>query len=157
MIKLKFATQYEHDLSPYSEVGSRFVTTYVPVYDDKGIWHLEESGKRNLYEEIQCDKDSCDINLIVKRFASGETDVLSAKQGVFADLTEMPTSLADALNKMASAEVTFAQLPLDVKGKFNNSFTEFLASVGSDHFYESLGFKRVSDEKPDESEVKEDA
>lgn len=152
---MKFATQFDKRSFPSSCAGSRVKSTFAGHYDDKGRVVLEEVGKINLYEEIQSHAQSVDIHTLLKRFTNGDPTALASRQGIFADVTEMPKTYAEFLNKMISLENGFNSLPLDVKQKFGNSFEQFLAESGAVDFAEKLGLvveKPV--EKPIES-VKE--
>ena len=90
-----FLTQFRKPERFHSNVGSPIRTTYSASYDDKGRIRLEESGTENLYDYIQSFAESCDIHVLLKRFANGETDVLSRVQGFYADVTELPQTYAD--------------------------------------------------------------
>lgn len=125
----------------HCNAGCREKITYQPVYDKRGVWHLEESGKTNLYYEIQSHADSCDINIIMARYRNGETDVLSRIQGVYGDVTNVPTDYAEILNQQLKAEALFKSLSADVREKYNNSVEQFMASFSSREGWEAIGFK----------------
>lgn len=161
MKKLPFKTQYDERGRRHSHPGDPIKVTYSGRYDERGRVVLEETGKVNLYDEIQSHADSVDINLMIKRFAAGETDVLSKVQGVYGDITNMPTNLAESLNHIRACEDAFNALPVDVRAKFNHNLTEFLAAAGSDEFFDALGIEKpggapapvpdpVPDPKPEE-------
>lgn len=134
-----FATQFRPHKRFNSNVGSPVRTTYGAVYDEKGRIYLEEKGTENLYDYIQSFADSCDIHVLLKRFANGETDVLSRAQGFYGDVTEFPKTYAEMLNRVIEGENFFKELPVDVRSKFGHSYSEFLASIGSPEFFDALG------------------
>lgn len=138
---MEFKTQYSPRDRVRSNVGSKEHIQYAGHYDEKGRVVLEEVGRINLYDEIQSHADSCDIHTIMRRYANGDYDALSQKQGFFADVTEFPSTYAEALNRINDMEEQFMALPLDVRKKFNNSFSEFLSSSGEADFMEKLGIK----------------
>lgn len=121
--------------------GSRTHKEYMPVYDMQGIWHLEESGESNHYLEIQSHADSCDINIIMARYANGETDVLSRMQGVYGDFTNVPTNYAEIMNQQIKAKNLFMSLASEVREKYNNSVEEFMSSFSTKEGWEAIGFK----------------
>lgn len=136
---MKFATQFDKRSFPTSCVGSRVKPTFAGHYDEKGRVVLEEVGKINLYEEIQSHAQSVDIHTLLKRFTNGDPTALASRQGIYADVTQMPKTYAEFLNKMISLENGFNALPADVKQKFGNSFQQFLAESGAADFAEKLG------------------
>lgn len=137
-----FLTQFRKPERFYSNVGSPIRTTYSASYDDKGRIRLEESGTENLYDYIQSFAESCDIHVLLKRFANGETDVLSRVQGFYADVTELPKTYADMLNRLNEGEAFFKELPVDVRSKFGHSYSEFLASIGTPEFFDAFGMSK---------------
>lgn len=156
----KFRTQYDR-VEIFSDHGNPIVEDFIGKYDAQGRIVLEKTGEHNLYNEIQSHKDSCDINLIVKRFASGETDVLSKIQGMYGDFTDLPKTYADMLNSVIAGENFFMSLPIDIRAKFNHNFAEFMAEMNTDIWNEKMGFSENSDLISEkivvEKEVKEDA
>lgn len=119
------------DVRVFSEHGSPIKIKYAPRIDENGVLQLEEVGKENLDDYIQSFAESCDIHVIMSRYANGETDVLSKVQGTYGDFTGMPISLADMLNRVIAGENAFNQLPANVKKLFNNSFTEYAVATGN--------------------------
>lgn len=143
--KISFPTQftrrYEEPVRFHTEVGSREAITYQPVYDKRGVWHLEETGKENRYLEIQSYADSCDINVIMARYRNGETDVLQQIQGTYGDFSNVPTNYAELMNAKLQAEQLFMSLAADVREKYNNSVEQFMAEIGTKEGMEKLGVK----------------
>lgn len=148
---MKFATQYTKHDRVHAELGSPIKTLYGGRYDVNGRIVLEEKGKENLYDYIQSFRDSVDLNVILARFANGETDALSKAQGFYADVTEFPKTMADALNRINECEEMFKSLPLEVRQKFDCSFEQFLSQSGSADWLEKMGMK--SDAVVDQQQV----
>lgn len=135
---------YEVPENHVSEPGTREHFDRFPVYDEKGRWHLVMKEKPdNKYLEIQSHKDSCDINVLMARYQNGETDILAKVQGFFGDITEIPNDYASMLNIVMHAEENFKSLPLDVRERFGQSFTEYLATAGTADWLARLGIKPV--------------
>lgn len=129
-----------------SDPGSRIRKTYAAQYDEKGRVVLEETGEESLYDYIQSFAESTDIHVLLKRFANGEADVLSRVQGFYGDITEMPKTYAEMLNRVIEGENFFNDLPVDVRSKFGHSYAEFLSSIGSPEFFEALGMDHPAEE-----------
>lgn len=64
-------------------------------------------------------RDECDLNVILKRYRASDLPQ-PMHPGVYADLTELPTSLADAFDRVAVAQEWFDSLPSDVRLSFDN-------------------------------------
>ena len=144
---MKFRTQFERE-PVKSNVGSREKITYGASYDEDGRIVLEEKGRENLYDYIQSHRDSCDIHVLLKRYANGEVDVLSQVQGSYGDFTEMPKTYAELLNRINEGETFFNSLPVETRAKFGHSFTQFMASLDSPDLYEMLTGKKPVSEDP---------
>ena len=108
-----------------SEPGSPYLDQYEFDFDEKGEVKrttLHKSDKPlNVYERIQADYESCDINAIMRRFALGDTEALNVKEGIYADVTTMPKNMAELFEKINECQRVFDHLDPDVKQLFNNS------------------------------------
>lgn len=122
-----------------SNVGSRFHDVYTPVYDHNGVLDLEVSGQDDIYDMIQSHAESCDINVLLARYAAGDTTVLSQRQGLYIDATGLPHTYAEMLNAVVAAESTFNSLPVDVRAQFGHSFERFLAELDKPETLDKLG------------------
>lgn len=138
---MTFRTQFDERLRRRSVPGSRLHTTYAPEYDKDGVLNLKANGSVDTYLQIQSHADSVDINIILSRFANGEPDILTRYQTQYMDVTNMPKTLAGALNSVIVAERDFNELPVNVREKFNHSFSEWLASAGSEEWAKKMGFE----------------
>lgn len=89
---------------------------------ENGIIELEQTGEVDIYEEIQSHRESCELTSILRRFANGETDVLSRTQGMYGDFTTFPRTYAELLNRLIDGKAMFESLPLEERQKFGNDF-----------------------------------
>lgn len=136
---MQFRTQFDpHDRVP-ANAGSRVKQLYSGRYDANGRVVLEEKGTEDLYAYIQSFADSVDINVILARFSNGDTEALSRAQGFYADVTDFPSNMADALNRINECEEMFKSLPLEVRQKFDCSFEQFLSQSGTNDWLEKMG------------------
>lgn len=158
---MEFKTQFRKPERFLSNPGSPVKILYGPEFDEKGRMNLVEKGRENLYDFIQSFKESVDIHVLLKRFANGETDVLSKIQGFYGDFSEFPRTYADLLNTVNEGEAFFNGLPVEVRSKFGHSFPVFMSALSdgsiSDILSEYLGSNdQVKDkEPPAEPEVSE--
>jgi hypothetical protein len=145
-----FDTQY----SPHNRIsanpGSPVKVLYAGKYDANGRVVLEKKGEENLYDYIQSFRDSVDLNVILARFTNGDAEALNKAQGFYADVTDFPKNMADALNRINQAEEMFKALPLEIRQKFDCSFEQFLAQSGTEDWLSKMGFETSA---PVESEI----
>lgn len=154
---MEFKTQYDARDRIVSNPGSPIHITYAGHYDEKGRVVLEESGRENIYDQIQSHAESCDIHVLMKRYLNGDVTALSHAQGQYLDATQFPKTYADMLNFVNEQERAFMALPADVRAKFGNSFTEYLAASGEPDFLDRLGIKKEPEvTTPAIPEVKEE-
>lgn len=119
-----------------SITGSRYKTEYSAKYDKDGVLVLEEVGKKDMYEFIQSFAESCDINMIMSRYAQGDTDVLQRVQGFYFDVSSVPDNMSELLNKLNHAESEFNKLPADFKELYGNDFARFICTFDPDQLSE---------------------
>ncbi len=134
-----FKTQYDARDRIESNPGNPIKQLYAGSYNERGQIVLREDGTENLYDFIQSFAESTNIHAIMRRFENGEVDVLEKVQGFYGDVTEMPKTYAEALQRIADSEKVFMSLPVDIRAKFGHSFSEFLAASNDADFLERLG------------------
>ena len=136
-----FKTQYDARNRIQSQPGNPIKQLYSGSYNERGQIELKDDGTEDLYAYIQSFAESTDIHAILRRFENGEVDVLEKVQGFYGDITEMPHTYAEALQRIADSEKVFMSLPVDVRAKFNHSFSEFLAASQDADFLDRIGLK----------------
>ena len=134
-----FKTQFDARDRIQSNPGNPIKQLYSGSYNERGQVELKEDGTEDLYAFIQSFAESTDIHAILNRFQNGEVDVLEKVQGFYGDITEMPKTYAEALQRISDSEKVFMSLPVDVRAKFNHSFSEFLAASNDADFLDRLG------------------
>ena len=136
-----FKTQYDARDRISSNPGNPINQLYKGSYNERGQVELIEDGTEDLYAYIQSFAESTDIHSILKRYQNGEVDVLEKVQGFYGDITEMPHTYAEALQRIADSEKVFMSLPgrIQCKMRFNvtihsvtTSLVGFSFTTGSD-------------------------
>ncbi len=115
--------------------GDSIIQEYELQFSPAGIPHLVPTGSYDLYDVIQSFRDECDLGKIFQRYANGDVMALNKRQGVFADITEMPQDIFAAANLLDRVEVIYNGLSEDLRarvGSFQN-FLENPLAVLSDH------------------------
>lgn len=133
MQKNKFRTQFDRKSVPYPETTS-IVTDYQLSLAPDGKEVLVAVGEHDIYPEIQSHAKSVDINEIILRHQRGDVDVLAQRAGLYGDFTNMPTSYAELYQSVLDAQAYFDSLPLDIRQKFDHSFSKFFTSIGTPEF-----------------------
>lgn len=133
MQKNKFRTQFDRKSVPYPETTS-IVTDYQLSLALDGKEVLVPVGEHDIYPEIQSHAKSVDINEIILRHQRGDIDVLAQRAGMYGDFTNMPTSYAELYQSVLDAQAYFDSLPLDIRQKFDHSFSKFFTSIGTPEF-----------------------
>lgn len=90
-------------------------------------------------------KDECDVNNIIKKYlqTGSVTHVRNAKEGVYADLTNLP-SYHEAMGVVAKANEAFAEIPAAIRNRFNHNpqkLIDFLADPKNKDEAIKLGLK----------------
>jgi hypothetical protein len=162
MKKNSFRTQFDRKAMPYP-VTTSIVTDYQLSLAPDGKEVLVAVGEHDIYPEIQSHAKSVDINEIVLRYQRGDIDVLAQRAGMYGDFTNMPTSYAELYQNVLDAQAYFDSLPLEVRQKFDHSFSKFFTSIGTPEFEAAFSQFNVdnsgvnlnnSDVNANESEVK---
>lgn len=134
---MEFRTAYSKEKSKPTASGSKEIKKYTVRLTKSGTKTLVEDGKINIYELTQANKEESDIHTILERAKNGDVKSIEILQrgqnakgnGSIQDLTTAPKNLIEAQQKLIDAEKTWKALDSDLKAKFNNSMTEFLAGV----------------------------
>lgn len=135
MVK-KFYCQYDEELPHVkSNPGSPIHQTYTGVYDENGVIQLIPDKVVNTYDEIQAHRNSTDLNILLRRYLSGDTECLNKVQGVYGDFSVMPRSYSELLNKISDGQKLFDSLAPKVKAEFGNSYEQFLVAMQHDDFW----------------------
>lgn len=127
-----------------NNTGTEYTNTYEYEVDENLIKGLKKTGERNSYEEIQMHADECKIETILAK-ATVDPTILQQRKGVYADVSEMPKSLAEYKNLEIKIIQDFEKLPSEVREQFDNSFDKYIAEYGSEKWAKALGI--TSDEE----------
>lgn len=123
-----FPTQFSNHGRVHTRPGSRIKPVYQARKTENGSIELVQTGEENIYDAIQAEREGCELTSILRRFANGETDVLSRTQGMYGDFTNFPTTYAEMLNKLIEGRAVFEGLPLEERQKYGNDFGVWLQS-----------------------------
>jgi hypothetical protein len=130
----------------FTAAGSGIVYTYKAHLEDDGNITLELDKEHNLYEEIQSHRASVDMAVIVNRYMNGDPSVLSHIQGFYADITDAPQSMHEAISLMRKAENDFKLLPVEIQAEFDNDYNKFIMSLGTEEWLQKMQIPQAAEE-----------
>lgn len=140
-----------------TECGDKMRRTFLWVMQKDGTKTLEVDREINQQEEIDSYKDETLIENIVRKATLDpellETLSYGMNNGTLTDVTNMPTTLAEAQKIMIDIEQRWNTLPKEVKAKFDNDSSKFINQFGSNEWAEAMGIKKA-EEKTTEEEGK---
>lgn len=137
---MNFRTKYDYDGEKYiSPSGQPTLDDYEYRVDKAGVKSLVmKEQKIDVQGRIDADYPSTDINLLMKRFALGDSSAIDVKEGFYADVSKMPKSYAELFDRVEMAKQYFDELPADLKSMFNNNYMEFFTEFDSKEFNEKI-------------------
>lgn len=127
--------------------GDLFEIQYSSKVMPDGTIVLKESGKIDIKQMINSQRESTDIAYIMNAIENGDESMLNPN-GFYGDMTQFPKTFAEMLQLRIDAEESFYGLSPSVRQKFDNDFNQYFALAGSPEWYEKLGIA-----KKNESEV----
>ncbi len=133
---MKFRSQFERpdrDLFR-TNPGRDEYDTYTSDENDKPVL----SGRKNRYEEIQSHRQSVELATLLQRYAMGDETALNQRTGVYEDLVDAPSSLAEMYERFADAEQQFYNLPEGFRELFGNSVVDYWKQVGTSEYMEKI-------------------
>lgn len=138
-----------------TNAGDRFHINYSSVVNPDGTISLVPSGKDDIQEMYDAQRDLCDMAYMINRLSLGDTSVLHSGQPIYGDFTKVPTSQVEVLQMMIDAKKAFYDLPSEVRNKFDGDFNQWFVQSGSSDWLEKMNISSDSSGSI-ESEVKSD-
>lgn len=108
---------------------------------------LVYSHTEDVYEAIQLAARGCLVKDLVSRAERGDASAIGSPAFESSDITNAPTSLMDAQNRLIEARSIFDQLPVDAKKMYNNNFSTFLEAVSSGEYLKTALANKAAIEK----------
>lgn len=145
--KARVASADQFWIYPESEEGCGIIPLYRADYTKEGVLELKEDGEHDLYADIQSHVASTDLNMILERYFSGDPTALNRVQGTYMDVTQVPDNYHEAMAMIDNARKDFAQLPPEVKERFNNDANQWIAALGTADWFDKMQVSGVSAEQ----------
>lgn len=139
--KLKYKVKGERK-RVISNKGDYEKVNYVGRLNKSGEIQLVESGVTDMQGYINSFADSVDINILLSKYANGDTSALNQRQGDYLDVTQFPTTYAELLNTLNAGKEMFENLPNEIRGKFDYDVNKFISSIGTNEWYDKLALEQ---------------
>lgn len=117
--------------------GSRYLNTYQENITKKGL-ELVKVGQTDVFELIQKDADSCNIENILHQVAMGDLNALNQREATYVDATTLPKNLMEAQNLTLRLKDEFMKMPVEVRRLFNNNAEQYVNEMGTNEFLEKM-------------------
>lgn len=72
---------------------------------------------------------STDLAFMIKRLKLGDNSVLTKKQPIYGDFTQLPSDGSELVNTLLHAEYAFNQLPVEERKEHGFDYRSWLASI----------------------------
>lgn len=160
---MKILSAYSSKTKASTCCGSPEYTESIVKFSSDGNMYLEKGKTRNRQDEINSYKDSCDVNMIIRRYENGDqTALLRDNTGAYADLSTLPKNIHDAERLSKRIRAVYDSMGSDIKAKYG-TLDDFLCAFSTDaKFVEFAGFaqdivKQRAEKFKKPTEVKTDA
>ena len=121
-----------------ADPGDPMHKVFAPEMLEDGTIKLVQTGVENTDEIIQSYYESTTLESILSRFAAGDTSALNRYEPIYVDVTQQPKTLAEALQTVINSRNAFDALPVQVKQQFDNDYNKWLATAGTEKWYEVM-------------------
>lgn len=164
-----FCSRVKYPDRGYAPSGDHIIPEYGWKVDPKtSEKYIDVIGETDIYTPIQEALPSTYLRDVLDRFDAGAVSLADYKEYIeasktpasYADVTGMPSTLAQVQQILIDADDTFYKLPVDLRADFGHSVERFLAAMSDgsassvfNAYSERKGLikKEEKEEKPNES------
>lgn len=159
--KTPFRTQFNRPEKDryFTNAGERIEMRHSPHMDSNGRRFLSKDKPVAIYDLIQSHKEECEIENIIRRAVEGDYNALNCKEGVFMDITNCPSSIAEAQQYIINAKEEFEKLPKEIKQKFEFNPEMYIAEMSgnTEGWLDKMGYtEKIKLAKEKEKQMFED-
>ena len=135
--------------------GNRYHILYKATVLKSGDIRLTENGKEDIWQIINSEKESCDMQHILKQMSLGDYSMIRT-DAQYLDLSTMPTSKREVLDLFINIESRFNELDLDTRNKFDNDWRKwYMETEDMDSWSKKMSIEQKEIVIEKEQEVKE--
>lgn len=141
---LAFRTQFaKGDNTFKAPTGEKTEIRHEARMKEDGRRVLEPTRIVAIYDLIQASREECEIENIIRRAVEGDYTALNAANAIYTDITNCPSSIAEAQQFIINQKAEFEKLPKEIKAKFEYNPDMYMAEMGNnvDSWCEKMGLK----------------
>lgn len=117
--------------------GDRFYVEKHGEVQPNGIIKLIPDREIDLQEKYNAEYPATTIDNILANSSPLDNFADDGLHGI--DATQLPKTFAEFLQLQIDRKREFDRLPVEVKQKFNNDLTQYMATAGSEEWFDKLG------------------
>lgn len=129
-----------------SNPGTNKHIDYVSKIEKDGTVSLKENGFYDTDEMIESHRASTELSTLISRYKNGDLSALNQVNGFYADVSDAPKNLAEAMQYVLNAENIFNALPVDKKKIYGSDFRKWLADFGSEEWLKNMNIVQAYEE-----------
>lgn len=138
--------------------GEKMHNIYSAKLMEDGTILLKKTDEEDIQAKIDSYRDQTDMAYVLRQLMLGDTSVLTQKEPMYGDFTQMPKNMMEAMQLMIDGEKAFYELDLETRQKFDNNFRQWMIDAGSPEWCKKMNIQSAPDPAPDPvEEVKTDA
>lgn len=141
---LQFRTQFaKGEYTFKAPTGEKTEIRHEARMKENGRRILEPTRVVAIYDLIQASREECEIENIIRRAVEGDYTALNAANAIYTDITNCPSSIAEAQQFIINQKAEFEKLPKEIKAKFEFNPDIYMAEMGNnvDSWCEKMGLK----------------
>lgn len=120
-----------------SDPGNRFYIEKHGEVQPNGVIKLVPDKEIDLQERYNAEYPATTIENILANSSPLDNFSDDGLHGI--DATQLPKTFAEFLQLQIDRKREFDRLPVDVKQKFNNDVSQYMATAGSEEWFDKLG------------------
>lgn len=129
---LPFRTQFaKGEYTFKAPTGEKTEIRHEAVIKENGRRVLEPTRIVAIYDLIQASREECEIENIIRRAVEGDYTALNAANAIYTDITNCPSSIAEAQQFIINQKAEFEKLPKEIKAKFEYNPDIYMAEMGN--------------------------
>lgn len=119
--------------------GERIEMRHRAVLRKDGTRTLVRDKEKPTWDIIQSHKEECLIENILKRCMEGDLSALETMHGSYCDISNAPSSLAEAQQTILKLKQEFNELPKEIRKEFDYNVEKYIAEFGTEEWAEKTG------------------
>lgn len=133
-----------------TDPGSDEKIIYKTKVRPDGTLDIQPVGTESISAKIESFRPQTDMSFILKQIALGNYDALQVTPGQYGDFTQMPKTMAEALQMRIDAEDAWYKMDVEKRATFDHDINRWLATAGTDEWIQKMCPGQI---KPADAEI----